>query len=332
MMMVLFVLFIFMVFVCVEQYCRRNKKTLLEVLHPDWFEDVTRFPEYAFPCTKNCKHYERTLQNGRLKMEDTRIIIAGLCINIEHKVPKLLKRLKHLGSHFKDYECVIFENDSSDNTRRLLTQVEKVHLVPCSEDLQCKLNEKSAISHGSLSEKRMMKMTEYRNRLLSYIKYRFSDYDCICMTDLDIDGPIDIRGLAHSFGLYDTWDTISAYGLSGMTLTLGITFYYDSFAYKDEHLDVGISNSHRLPIFLKTKMYNVGDAPYRVHSGFCGLALYTMDAIRNVDYTPTDGEYKCEHITFHKNMMKQGFDRIYINPNMLVLVGAQGDAAHSFIY
>lgn len=331
-MIVVLLLLIIVLFVCVEQYCRRNKKSLVEHLHPDWYKDVTVFPEYAFPPKVNPVEYKTIIDRGRVQMSRTRILFAGLCINIEKKVPFLLKRLKHLGGFFKDYQCVIFENDSTDKTRELLSNVDRVHLVPCSEDRNCKLKQASAISHGTYSEKRIVKMTDYRNRLLNYIKTKFSDYDCVCILDLDIDGPIDMRGIAHSFGLYKTWDSISAHGLGGGTLSLGFPFYYDNLAYKDDYFSLGTSKLNALPIFFKTNSYRVGDFPYKVRSGFCGLALYTMEALRNVDYTPKDGKYICEHVSLHTNMIDQGFDKIYVNPNMLILVGAQGDVENLPFY
>ena len=330
--MLAFIILYIILAICVEQYCRRNQKTLLEHLHQDWFEDVTTFPVHAFPCKRNHLHYNDTIEHGSIKMRETRIVFTGLCINIESKIPSLLKRLEHLGSFFSDYQCVVFENDSTDRTRELLTHANHIHLVPCSENIQCTLKQISAVDEGTFSDIRMAKMTDYRNRLLTYIVTNFCEYDCVCMLDLDIDGPIDLRGIAHSFGLYDLWDSISAQGLNGITLTMGIPIYYDLLAYKDDHVDLDVSKWCLLPILLKTNGYNVGDLPYKVQSGFCGLALYKMNVLRTIDYTPKDGVYCCEHITLHKNMIDQGYDRIYINPNMLVLVGAQGDVKRLPLY
>ena len=326
-MVLLIILILLLLFFSIEYQCRRNKKTLLEHLHPEWFRDVTKFPEYAFPCRKNHTLYKNIIEKGFEKMKDTNIIFAGLCINIENKVPNLLKRLNHIGGFFNKYECVVFENDSSDNTRNLLEN-NNIHLVPCKENSQCKLKKASAVKSGTFSTDRMKKMTDYRNRLLEYINDNFSEYDCVCFLDLDLDGPIDIRGVAHSFGLYNTWDSISAHGLNGMTLTLGIPIYYDILAYKDDQYDINNSKLDLLPILLKTNSYKVGDFPYKVKSGFCGMAFYKMNVIKNIDYVPKDGNYTCEHVSFHKNMIDGGFDKIYINPNMLVIVGAQGDVEH----
>ena len=326
--------FIFLVVILLlitEQICRLHKKSLLELLHPSWFQDVTTFPEKAFECKRNCTMFDSIVKQGLVKMKQTKIVFAGLCINIEDKMDKLVKRMEHLGSFFSEYKIVIFENDSKDNTRaRLLAWQDSnpnVHIVECPEHEYCKLATLSATKHGTFSPSRMKKMADYRNRTLKTIKEHYAHYDCLCILDLDITGPVSITGLAHSFGLYDKWDSISAFGLNGISLTAGTPVYYDPIAFKD----LAGHNIHRrlidsIPIIKQVMQNKRGDLPFQVQSAFAGLALYKMHVIRqNIDYTPHDGIYVCEHIILHENMIRAGFDRIYVNPNMTVLVGAQGD-------
>ena len=61
-------------------------------------------------------------------------------------------------------------------------------------------------------------------------------------------------------------------------------------------------------------------------SSFGGLAIYKMEIFNNnINYTPIDDVYICEHIILSDNMIRNGYDKIYINPNMIILVGVQGD-------
>ena len=317
--MLLFIFSLLFIWFTVEHLCRIQRKSLLEVMNPNWFVDVTKFPEYAFPCKKNHEHYKLSIEHGKKIIKEKTVIIAGLCINIEKKVDKLFKRVEQIGSLFKSYKFIVFENDSTDNTRELLINNNAI-LVPCEEDKNCKLKKRRAGEHGTLSRGRMIKMTEYRNRLLNFINDNYSDYDVVCFMDLDLDGPIDIRGVEHSFSYYDSWDTISSYGLDGPTSRLGIPSYYDALAFKRSNNFI-----KNLGMLVYTISYSVGDFPYKVLSGFGGMAFYKMDVLHNINYTPDDDNYICEHITLHKNMIKNGFDRIYINPNMIILVGTQGD-------
>lgn len=324
--MILKIIFgVLLVIIIIEQYCRWHKKSALEMLHPEWFANATIFPYDDFPCNKNKNKYKQTIYNGYRKMKTIRVVIAGLCINIEKQIPKLRDRLKQLGSLFLDYKCVVFENDSKDGTREKLKDIDIIELVDCTENIECKLNRKSARDTGVMSENRMRHMADYRNRLLKYVRNKYSNYHCIIFIDFDIEGPISMDGIAHSFGLYDEWDSISAYGINGLALTLGRPIYYDYLAYDDGNYNINNNLLDAIPIFNKLRNKTIGDDPFKVISGFCGLAIYKMYVINNgVDYTPSDDKYPCEHVIFHKNMIVNGYDKIYINPNMILLSGVQG--------
>ena len=58
-----------------EQYCRRNDKSFLEVLHPEWFTDITKFPNEDFKCRHNCEIYNMKVTAGYTVMKQTRIVI-----------------------------------------------------------------------------------------------------------------------------------------------------------------------------------------------------------------------------------------------------------------
>lgn len=328
------ILVILLIILLIEQYCRYYDKSFLEILHPEWFADITQFPSdnKQFQCTTNCNKYWHTVANGFKIMKTKKIVIAGLCINIENKVQNLKDRIEHLGSYFDEYKCVIFENDSSDNTRELLKEAEmensNIKIIECMDAPDCKYNALSATKHGIFSEKRMVKMSNYRNKLIDTIKKYYSDYDCVMFLDLDLSGPIDINGVANSFGYYDIWDSISAFGLNGIALTTGIPVYYDTIAYKDNNLSIYNTLFDGLKIIIKMNNKQIGDDPVKVSSGFCGMALYKMAIFndkRMINYTPMDGEYICEHTILHNNMVANGYDKIYINPSMILLSGAQGD-------
>lgn len=308
-----------------------HAKSPLEILHPEWFDSSIVFPNdhSYFTCSKNCKNYWMKVIDGYNKMANKKVIIAGLCINIENKISKLKQKLEHIGGFFKDYKCVIFENDSTDKTRLLLKKLTRenkhIELVECEDAPDCKYKVASAIEHGAISDKRMEKMSKYRNKLLDHIKNKYLDYDCVIMMDLDFRGPIEINGIANSFGYYNEWDTISAFGLFGLSLTnLGDIYptYYDTLAYNDGIYSAYNGDEHINNIITKLNTNRIGDDPIKVLSGFGGLAIYKMNILKNpnINYTPHDGKYVCEHYLLHNNMIKHGFDKIYINPNMVLLV------------
>jgi hypothetical protein len=335
-----YILYVFILLIIIllllEQYCRRQNKSFLEVLNPHWFEDVTKFPVQDFKCLRNCDDYNNKVKNGYQTMKNKTLVIGGLCRNISGKVESLSKRIEQLGSFYKDYRCIIFENDSTDGTRNLLKNIckknNKIILMDCPEAIDCKLNEIGATYHGMNSEARMKKMAFYRNRVLDYIKENYNYFDCVGFMDFDIQGPINIDGVAHSFGSYNEWDSISAYGIHGCSLSLGSQIYYDTLAYKDIDNNYNLSENilDVIPITLSLGKYKIGDKSFKVKSGFCGLAFYKMYVFndsRNINYIPKDSKYICEHIILHNNMIENGYDKIFINPNMVLLSGPQGDTS-----
>lgn len=331
---IIILLVITFIFLTVEQYCRYHDKSLLEILHPEWFENPTKFPtnDPRFTCSKNCNNYWSKVSDGYNIMATKRLIIAGLCINIEKKIPFLKQKIEHLGGFFREYKCVIFENDSKDNTRPLLKQLTKqnnnIILIDCPDAVDCKYGVIGATQHGLISEKRMEKMSKYRNKLLEHIKENYFDYDCVMFLDLDLRGPIDINGVANSFGYYNNWDSISAFGLSGVSFTTGHPIYYDTLAYNDGKYNVYNSTLDALKIIIAMNNKEIGDEPIKVLSGFGGMALYKMKIFNDpnkIDYTPMDGKYVCEHYILHNNMIRNGFDKIFVNPNMVLLSGPQGN-------
>lgn len=308
---------------------------MLEIFHPEWFKYVNKFPSDIFGCKENCYEYYNTIYTGIERMKNYRVVFCGLCHNIEKKIPDLIKRVERTGSMFKDYSMVIFENDSTDNTRNLLNKWcinnNKVKLVPCDTDINCKLKRARAINKGVISENRMKYMSEYRDNLFNYVRAYYHDYDYIISFDLDIKGPWMNEGFAHTFGINTEWDGIFAYGLTSTFLTLNKPIYYDLLAYADDNIktfhDKNIKDVIINPLKIAYKLSNLKNKNLiPVKSAFAGVGIYKMKILKNsnINYIPKDGKYICEHVIFHNNMRDNGYDKLYINPYLVILVGGQG--------
>jgi hypothetical protein len=74
------------------------------------------------------------------------------------------------------------------------------------------------------------------------------------------------------------------------------------------------------------------DAATRYHqkvlSAFGGIAIYDRSKLVQFRYDETTDD--CEHVTFHRAMRRQGFDRIFIDPDMVIakdrVIGAYAKA------
>ena len=93
--------------------------------------------------SKNKLIYKDNFLNTSNYKSNKTITICCLCRNISNIFSKSKIKLETIGKIFKSYQIVLFENDSSDNSRKLLkkwTQENKnVILLNCNVK-DCKLN------------------------------------------------------------------------------------------------------------------------------------------------------------------------------------------------
>ncbi len=318
----------------IELAIQTNKQiTLHQWLHPNYYKN--EFPENDFPCRKNlCEEYQKQVAHGYAHMRNKRVVVTCLGRNIAHNLEAFSKRLEATCELFKESTVIIFENDSNDESRDRLKEWAArnphIKLLELADNKDCILNLPEMYSYGSTSPKRIQKMSWFRNLLLAEVKKNYADYDYMMVIDMDIKGPWSHDGIAHTMGqLYD-WDATAAYGIINMFGTAGqLMVMYDVLAYvpyqQEFNADPGIfgvgSDFFRFN-FKELLSVKRGDAPIRVRSAFGGITFYKIPSILDAEYVPT----RCEHIGLHDSMTANGHDKIYMNPNLIILAGLQGPA------
>ncbi|NBT13756.1 MAG: hypothetical protein EBS56_09280, partial [Planctomycetia bacterium] len=79
------------------------------------------FPEAAFPPpAATVDTYRRTCARGSRRMAQSRVAITGLARNLGHVLPATIRRVERLCGLFADARVVVYENDSTDDTKPLL--------------------------------------------------------------------------------------------------------------------------------------------------------------------------------------------------------------------
>ena len=273
------------VILSIEYYCYKNRKTFNEIMNPGIYNRITLNNSKFEP--KKTKDYLIKINEGFEIMSNTKIVIGGLFKDSAKKFNLFKKRINYLSKYFKDLQVVIFENDSSDNSRILLLDWEKnqsnVHIIKLLDNEFCLLKKNSAVSHGALSDTRMKMMAQYRNYIKEYVDVNFSDYDYFAIIDTDTTGPISINGLAHSFSTQKNlnWDMISSNGRTGLFATFGTFKYYDLLALYN--YDKSLNNNILYINDIVNKLDSVNNKPIKVNNAFGGLAIYKMSSIKNVN-------------------------------------------------
>jgi hypothetical protein len=284
-------------------------------LHPECYDDVNHgdieldkddYPPKIF----------KDIEKGKDMAKNKTIAICGLCRNTETSLPKMKKKLESLGSKFKDYEIVLFENDSTDNTRELIKEWckenDKVILLECDEAKDCKLNEKHG--YDGSNNRRLEKMANFRERYLKYVKEK--EFDYMLVVDMDLEGNQVIDGIFNSIGHTDQdWGAIFINGRVAWPI-IQCSHLYDSLAFipeniPDNDLELPATGRNKFNLLLANlNLYNKTEL-HEVKSAFAGFGLYKVPALKNCSYIGNNN--LCEHVNLNICMYKQG-EKLYINP------------------
>ena len=280
-----------------------------------------------------------------------KIVICGVCRNIEAAVSNTIKNIEELGNHFSDYQVVIYENNSTDRTAQLLNDWSNnnPHVLLITEKLPSK----------NLPASRTSKIARARNIVLEAVKdLNYSDFKYLVMVDLDFKKPWPIEEILKTLEAPIEWDAVSANGVVKGGL------YHDYYAFRDKGFPFGPelngSKVWRKHAFLpKFK----GKEWHSVFSAFGGLALYKTKTILQYIYSgsvtsdlkkyyqnilltlpPTNPylqdylEFQrisqntplldipirfrdkicCEHLPLHASMALNGYGKFYVNPALIM--------------
>jgi hypothetical protein len=204
--------------------------------------------------------------------DNGKVLICGVCKDVASATPNTIKQIEELGSQFKEWRAIIYENNSRDQTKELYLRWAKqnARVIFISENLTA---EKMAPSRSE-------KIANARNRILEEAKY-FRDYDFLIMVDLDFKTPWPIKEILTSCHLRGDWDCICANGMKGND------HYYDRYALRNKEYpfgpellgDVWWMEARGIPIHFK------GEELVPLFSGFGGLAIYKMKSIEGSFYS-----------------------------------------------
>lgn len=162
------------------------------------------------------------------------IIICGVVKNVEHCIQHNINLAKELGKKCNSYKIIIYENNSSDNTKNILNSY--VNDTDCKiimeniDDKIIKQNSKiwayTKIT-GSDHPCRIEQISNARNKLIDEInKDEYSQYDIVVVVDLDSRN-WDINGILESIEIIKKNKNTVLYANS--------IDYYDYYALRYAH-------------------------------------------------------------------------------------------------
>ncbi len=258
-------------------------------------------------------------------LNDSSIIVCGIVRNAENGLRTNIPVINALCHCCKDFRLVIYENDSTDDTKNILsswakTDIKRIHVLLKNTDGTKTIPSSYEVKGNPFfSYKRIEKMANLRNQYMEYVNKQGWNADYLIIVDLDV-AKLNLENILTSFTSGKNWDAVTAFGHS-LSPKLKRR-YHDTFALTE----FGDENNPQTEAKIKTLADKYGkmkpsDEWIRVFSAFGGLAIYRFEAIKGLRYkviTNKDErvEVHCEHFSIYSQMAERGFNRVYINPAM----------------
>lgn len=270
---------------------------------------------------------QNRVQSGKELMKNSTVVICSLVRDCGKAVFQNIPKIEKLRNSFKSSHVVLVENDSKDNTKEVLAEWKlnsnNIHVI--SEDFGTATIPEVSFAHPKskyFSGHRIQKMAKYRNIYLDYVRAERLQPDFIIMIDLDVYS-FPLKGIESSFGFEKKWDSINANGKKITPESPLKPVFYDTYAFQEWGDDKPLQYHTLKSNQQKFGKLKKGDDFIKVKSGFNGLAIYKWKAISQLSYkaVPNDDPtvlYKCEHVSFHEEMIKNGNAEIFLNPSMIV--------------
>lgn len=213
------------------------------------------------------------------------------------KLPAYFKRLEALERRY-EMEYYFYENDSEDETRKLLTEWmdgRKGHFI--YEDLNT-----PSFGHTTTKE-RMVLMTQYRNTILNKAKPLISEYTFLLDSDIDYSKNIIKKYLRHMKNDVVMCTPFVKQNIKCFMCNCGRLSYFDCYALKDTQNNMGLLTSCNPFTDEADRKKWDNNQPVEVNSAFGGAALIKTAVLNEVEWATIGG---CEHWLFCEAVRKYG--------------------------
>jgi len=250
--------------------------------------------------------FAEVAEEGQKAASRMHITICGMARNIGGILPLTLMRLRALGLRFADFNIVVVENDSEDDTKEVLHNAAKNSdgkLVAKCQDFGW------PHLHGFESA-RVERYAMLRNQYREIVATDFRHTDMVLAVDLDCWGGWSLPGLINGIGWMKRHKAAACMAstslFQGLHIGDDLHFgHYDTWALRVHGW------KHELSAWKTAWLPPPGSPPIEVFSAFGAAALYRPEAFFECKYRSIDGDI--EHSGLHRHMIDRGW-QIYLNP------------------
>jgi hypothetical protein len=219
-----------------------------------------------------------------------KVVICGVCRNIEKELPFSKTIIERIGTLFSDYRVVIYENNSNDSTSHLLKSWSQQNpkIFVKSENLtdqQLKEFVLNISEEGQFFRPELI--ARARNEVLDIaLSKDYEDFPYLIWIDMDFVKHPDYEAFINIFQSQKKWDAVFSYGIDPDRR------YWDWYAYRSLNLPFG-------PEMLGMKWYRLDESREKdlvivpnkpwipVYSAFGGCGIYKKSSIAGCRYSGT---------------------------------------------
>ena len=240
-------------------------------------------------------------------------VLTGVLKNIvrqkgENHLRIHIRKLLELGQSLGSFHLILYENDSSDNTRNVLKS------MLSNNSMATLLFEDNIHTNG-----RTHAIARARNIIVEHVETHFSTSKYMIMTDMDgvcgAEDPTksyDPEVFKYVVSRSDEWDALSFRNRP----------YWDLWAFRhSEYMPYNKFGSknhlNKIQVFADWDTFFGHETDFfPVDSAFMMLAIYKISFIMGIRYSGTGihGEADCEHVAFHRGMKQKKGARVMVSP------------------
>lgn len=260
------------------------------------------------------------------------LVVCGLVRNAAQNLKRNLIKIELLKPYFESFKVIIYENDSTDNTKDILKKYKES--INSDSTIAIADFKEYPFQFGPFSKHRVDLMSKYRNQYLDKLK-EFPETNYVLIIDLDV-YDFSVDSVLKCFKAEFQWDMVSAFGVNFVDYNL-FPVFYDIYAYTEED-----NTRHHFSDFEEFrrqqrdlyKKYNKAKPWFQVTSNFNGLAIYTYESLMcGARYTSApcmqEGiESFCEHVVFNNILINKGFNKLYLSPDLKITYEKKNTLRH----
>jgi hypothetical protein len=266
-------------------------------------------PEFA-------EEYADMVRLGREAASQASVAMLAICRNAMPFLPQTLRLVEETGAMFREWSCFIYENDSADATKDVLSAWQDGQQRHASININGRPH-----LNATIESVRTHALAEYRTACQQFV--RNSEHpDYVIVFDTDAWGGWSVDGVANSVAwmtLDHSWYGLASYSWAEIKqLKSTGPIHYDAFAARLNHWQ------RRDQSWFHLWHPAVGSPPVEFNSAFGQLAVYDGRRFLQGVYDGAD----CEHVLFHKSIADRvasedgdyyhgpSFTRFGLNPSM----------------